>query len=261
LPAVCGAAWASQYAATHAELIKAGGPFLAVDCRTSTAASPCNGLGDRTRGVAFLLALAVLSKRALLIDWGYPHPLTDNLRPGAIDWTHRPADYAARLKPLLWHKPGAGDWIDDAVIARDLPNAASRAIPIIKTNSDSLRRLWKSARWAAELDATGLGAMDVDYRFGCAWRFLFVPSPGLAAVLERYGGALRRGAGPLPVQGDLPAMLAPPAEARPPGTAARAIIGMHFRAGDGFQGTTKVSVLLYTVTFYANLAHSLTRSP
>ena len=248
LPAACGAGWPAKYAALHRDLIAKGGPFLAVDCRDSTAASPCNGLGDRTRGVAFLLALAVLSNRALLIDWGYPHPLQENLIPaGAVDWTHRPANYASRMKPLLWHRSGQGDWIDDTIIARDLPPASSPAIPLIKTNSDSLRRLWKSPRWAAALALTGLGTMDVDYRFGCAWRYLFQPSPGLAGVLSHYSDALRRGAGSLPATAELPALLAPPPLPLPPPASGdgapppppAAIIGMHFRAGDGFQGTAK----------------------
>lgn len=45
------------------------------------------GLGDRMRGITFLLRSAIASKRVLLLDIVTPIPMVDVLVPSAIDWT------------------------------------------------------------------------------------------------------------------------------------------------------------------------------
>lgn len=44
------------------------------------------GIGDRVRGMMFLLRVAIASRRVLLLKWSHPIPLEHFFKPSLIDW-------------------------------------------------------------------------------------------------------------------------------------------------------------------------------
>lgn len=74
----------------------------------------CPGVGDRLRGIRFALLLAVLTDRALFLDWPVdPFPLTAGVIPASLDWTlpsHLAASLPAESAPLLSPLHAHLDW-------------------------------------------------------------------------------------------------------------------------------------------------------
>lgn len=66
---------------------KTGHIRLLVWACPGNAAMGCSGTSNRLRGIVSALALAVLTKRVLLVEWPRnPFPITHVLSPSAIDW-------------------------------------------------------------------------------------------------------------------------------------------------------------------------------
>ena len=56
------------------------------------------GWGNRIRGFVGILALAMLSRRVLLVNWTEPCPIELLLKPALLDWRMRESDFDVALK-------------------------------------------------------------------------------------------------------------------------------------------------------------------
>ena len=64
---------------------------------------PCGGHGNRIHGITTLLALAMLTKRVLLIKMTYPVDINDYMLPNAIQWNHPlPSNLQSKQYYLLY---------------------------------------------------------------------------------------------------------------------------------------------------------------
>ena len=60
--------------------------FLIYTCT----AAPAGGLADRLKGLLSCYGLALHLNRKFIVNWTFPHKLTDVVQPGQIDWAPRP---------------------------------------------------------------------------------------------------------------------------------------------------------------------------
>ena len=153
------------------------------------------GLGNRLRAVRAGLAIAALSGRALVLDYGRipGRPATDSLAnrtelsylaPGLVRW-----DGAARLYETAREKRGpafASTTLPNNARGLDaaaLPKSTVGALVVDGWNHDPTARIRAAAGAAAA--AAGLGPEVSDARYGsCALRALFRPTPRLVAELD-----------------------------------------------------------------------------
>ena len=85
--------WMQQYAALHVAIMSEEAPaeMLQYVVWTCGAYGSCSGWANRMLGIASALLLAVLTDRALLIEWGDGPPLDSFVRSDYIDWRVPPA--------------------------------------------------------------------------------------------------------------------------------------------------------------------------
>jgi len=150
----------------------------------------CKGAGDRLRAAMFLLRVAALYKKILLIKWDRPTDLADYLAPNDIDWR------TDGMEELLEAHPSSS--FDTGVEMRKQPlyrtlmtgekQAQFNATKIIrtKTNLDFWVRLHRS-------DRLWFKTTEQRTHYGhCLFSFLFKPSKQLvkqtrSALQQLYG--------------------------------------------------------------------------
>ncbi|XP_032233195.2 uncharacterized protein LOC116615582 [Nematostella vectensis] len=87
---LCGKRWQKEYVNLHKRILSGKAPrkFLVYSCKGE--GYGCAGYGNRLGGITTLFLLAVLTKRAFLIDWDYSQPLAlrNFFRPAKIKWDY-----------------------------------------------------------------------------------------------------------------------------------------------------------------------------
>ena len=78
----------AEYAAFHGRTCDA--PRLIYECDSEH--KSCGGLGDRLRGIAYTLLLAMFNRRKLLLHWGTPNGEQIYLKPNLINWVPEKSD-------------------------------------------------------------------------------------------------------------------------------------------------------------------------
>eukprot|EP00899_Mesostigma_viride_P024151 jgi/Mesvir1/4920/Mv14586-RA.2 len=168
--------------------------FLVFTCQ----AGRCGGYGDRFKGMADALYLAIVTRRVLLIQ--HPSfPLTDSLVPHGIDWhtwahcadpyvsdgptvlnaLHPPPRYMVKGK----HHMLSGVF-DGERLVTEASDPSVRSFHLL-TNVAAWNEILDCPRAAANMGAvTGSPwAAPQGPRFAWAWHFLFRPTPVLKAAV------------------------------------------------------------------------------
>jgi hypothetical protein len=85
---ICGQSWQEKYKKLHQDILESKIPpkYLVFQC--GGIGYGCGGYGNRIGGITSLLYLAVLTKRALLIDWRANISITDYFTPKNIKWNY-----------------------------------------------------------------------------------------------------------------------------------------------------------------------------
>lgn len=172
--------WLTEYTKFHAEnKHRPDAKYLVFLCsHTATAEikgieqdseTHCSyGIGDRLRGMEFVLRLAYATKRIYLLQTQYPAPMREFLAPAAIDWEmgnlSMPADFKYFVQRLA-RTPETDPVANGAVAAA--------------------QDKWVAITTRQVLGAPLVNAPDVDVMGSSAqWMFhaLFKPSPAVAKV-------------------------------------------------------------------------------
>ena len=135
----------------------------------------CGGLGDRLRGIAFTLLLAVLSRRKLLLYWGMPNGEQIYLKPNIINWIPEKSDVSNLTVYSVMHSAGAE--LDRAVKAIGQNNLMKVSLHT-NLELELINNQTNKPQWLIDgLKQTGLNTLtnkEINQLFGIAIRYLFV---------------------------------------------------------------------------------------
>ena len=116
---------------------------------------PCLGIGDRFRLIAYLLRVAIATRRVLLVDWSSPAPIEHFFLPARIDWRVTNSD-RVNFESEPVHR-----WL-----------GGLKAEPPRKR----YLRIVGNTQW---FDEIRLGSESksaaVEHKYSCLWQFLFKP--------------------------------------------------------------------------------------
>ena len=181
---VCGSSWQDAYAALHAKLVAEPSPRLLVFDAFAN-----GGLADRLTGLMTVLVLAILTDRALAIDW----PSFDAaLRTPRIDTAA--ALKLAQAGSTLTNETRQIRWINSnrlnlrEQVDTDLDELWSERVVVIQSNRGFTQGLLTSAQHAASAAARHLSPTNAQY--GCLVNFLLRPTEGTLARLQPLHDAL-----------------------------------------------------------------------
>ena len=135
----------------------------------------CGGLGDRLRGIAFTLLLAVLSRRKVLLYWGMPNGEQIYLKPNAINWIPQKSDVSNMAVYSVMDSAGAK--LDRAVKAIG-QNSLTKVALLTNLELELINEQKNKPQWLIdELKRTGLNTLtnrEINQLLGTAIRYLFV---------------------------------------------------------------------------------------
>lgn len=85
---VCGKEWQDNFVKLHNDILQSRRPrrFIVFSCTLE--GYKCAGYGNRLGGIASILFLSILTRRAFLIEWDQEVPLDMYLVPKAIEWNY-----------------------------------------------------------------------------------------------------------------------------------------------------------------------------
>ncbi|XXQ33522.1 t-SNARE coiled-coil homology domain-containing protein [Plasmodiophora brassicae] len=215
-PQTLSVAWPfSRYVAFHAERRRAPhARYLVWQCPAGI--WKCGGIGDRARGIVYAFLLAVATERVFLIDLpANPVPLSETVRPNALDWLtdtaavlalHDNVTIATRsgsTNPLLVHNMTEGA-------------LASAPVVIVRTSFEGwCTAVLEVGAFAAALDRFGVpngpdvcrSGLLAELMLTWAWTTLMRPSPALLQATDAMRARL--------------------------GVAGHEYVAVHMRGGDG----------------------------
>jgi hypothetical protein len=211
--------WVLEYAEWHAANRHArDAKYLVYTCRPSMPGtnSHCLGFGDRFRLIGFMLRMAAVFGRVLLLDWDSPAPLADSLAPATFDWRLTPAEEAKvateKVERWLGGLP-QGMPHPKAKYVRVVGNAPWQSgigVPAEQNYSvlfrEALSPLARPRNTAEPKAPGGLAS------YGCLWNALFAASPSLAEAVAAQRSAMF-------------------------GSATAPYAALHLRLGDGANGS------------------------
>lgn len=204
---LCGEGWQEEYAVMHDEILKSIRPrkFLVYSCKGK--GYGCAGYGNRIGGISSLFFLAVLTKRAFLIDWNDPAPLAleNFLWPKRIKWNYAVANlrglesrthyWGKGLPKKLQHedfeKPG-NLYPDFAHWFRivDFNSYFDRPVEVITATWNFAQEIWSNPYLSQLADEMGIILPPLKYLLvGCSYEFLFQRSPELENRLSKIKNA------------------------------------------------------------------------
>ena len=135
----------------------------------------CGGLGDRLRGIAFTLLLAVLSRRKVLLYWGTPNGEQIYLKPNAINWIPQKSDVSNMAVYYVMNSAGAK--LDRAVKAIG-QNSLTKVALLTNLELELINVQKNKPQWLIDgLKRTGLNTLtnrEINQLLGTAIRYLFV---------------------------------------------------------------------------------------
>mmetsp|Transcript_26834 Transcript_26834/g.58526 ORF Transcript_26834/g.58526 Transcript_26834/m.58526 type:complete len:385 (-) Transcript_26834:291-1445(-) len=144
----------------------------------------CNGVGDRLRGAMFLLRVAHLYKKILLIHWARPTNLTTFLIPNEIDW--RPDD----VDPEVFKLPPSDFDADHRQTRRKHPfyQTVFNGLHMRGFNNTKLIRTTVNAEFWMTLhdhDMVRVPTAELRIQYGhCLFSYLFRPSELLESATQ-----------------------------------------------------------------------------
>ncbi|XP_031567205.1 uncharacterized protein LOC116302127 [Actinia tenebrosa] len=235
---ICGVKWQDKYKKLHQDILESRVPprYLVFNC--GGVGYGCGGYGNRINGITSLLYLAVLTKRALLIDWKSNISITEYFSPKNIKWDFSQAKLRGlKSRHHFWGKgfhknvpietvrPGyTFDEVIKWLLKTDLEHYFDHEVEYISTQwyfAPAIRRskyLGKTAR-----DVTTKRRGHRYSLIGCAFDFLFQQTPMFKKLLSKTRKSLNWKSG-------IPR------------------IGIHFRAGDvpAFRTNKKSKTPIYS---------------
>ena len=167
----------------------AGAQYLIYECKQY-----CNGgLGDRVRGILFLLRVAITHRRVLLVNWTEPFPLEEVFDGAEVNWSVPPELDASSVKHFNFYQNYGTDAFNSSM--RELQSlldsgssSSSAAALSIYTN------LWIDVEVDASL-LRPLARLESKHRT-CWFNALFKPTARLkheiSSELSRMGVADKR---------------------------------------------------------------------
>lgn len=219
---ICGQKWQEKYKKLHQDILESRVKprYLVFNC--GGIGYGCGGYGNRINGITSLLYLAVLTKRALLIDWKSNISITDYFSPKNIKWDFSEAKLRGlKSRHHFWgrgfHKnvPAEAlrqgykfDELSKWLLKTDLEHYFDHEVEYISTQwyfATVMRRSKFLGKTAKEIVPKRRG-----HRYsliGCAFDFLFQQTPRFKNLLNKARKSLHWKSG-------IPR------------------IGIHFRAGD-----------------------------
>ena len=199
---LCGEGWQEAYAVMHNEILKSIRPrkFLVYSCKGK--GYGCAGYGNRIGGISSLFFLAVLTKRAFLIDWNDPAPLAleNFLWPKRIKWNYAVTNLRGlesrthywgkglpkRLQEEDFEKPGNlypdfAQWFRGV----DFNNYFDRPVEVITATWNFAQEIWSNPYLSQSADEIGILMPPLKHLLvGCSYEFLFNKSPELGNSLS-----------------------------------------------------------------------------
>ena len=154
----------AEYATFHS---KAGNAYYLIwKCE---AGGDCGGLGDRLRGIALTLLLAVFSRRRLLLYWGMPNGEHIYLKPNVINWKSEKSDVERATFFSVMELNSALK----AISPHNSVNIAMNTnfeLEFIKTTKNRPQWLIDGVK---KTGLDGLSNREINELFGIAFRYLF----------------------------------------------------------------------------------------
>ena len=189
---MCGREWQDAYAELHARQLMSPAPRIAV-----FSAAGNGGLADRLTGLMTVLLLAILTDRAIAIDWpGYEQalktPRVDAFKAMKLARGAAPSE----VRNLRWLNA-------NRVALRNLTESVSGGLDelwpervlVFQTNRGFTQGLLRSTAHARAVSARGLDGTNA--QFGCLFNFLLRPTAGsrsrVAPLVDAITAAKARG--------------------------------------------------------------------
>jgi hypothetical protein len=136
----------------------------------------CGGISDRLKSIVYMLRVAYLSQRILIIHWNKPHALTEFLVPpkGGVDWRAPPWLTKLIETPELGMESGKspGNVLDLA-----LKRTHSFIMTRMSMQDYHAGRFWYDAQLQP-------GEVNFETIFHHVWKLFFTPSPAVRQRLE-----------------------------------------------------------------------------
>ena len=223
---VCGTRWQESYEQQHAEILQQRAPRLILfDCIGN------GGLADRLTGLMTVLLLAMLTDRALAIDWpGHELALVTHRidNSGALALARAAPEKDVRR--LQWLNGNRKQLQAQVEAARGFDELWPERVLVVRSNRGFTRQLLSSpsAHLAAATAARGLTPTNA--QFGCLFDFLLRPTAEALAPLTSLRAALEAAGGETAARAERAAADAV--------DTARAqivrwpVVGVHVRTGD-----------------------------
>ena len=168
----------AEYATFHSEAADA--PQLIWVC--DNAHGWCGGLGDRLRGIAFTLLLAVFSRRRLLLHWGMPNGEHIYLKPNLINWVTDKSSTENVFSVKVMNNYNAPSAMK--AIGSNLTKVAISS----NLELDAVKQQKVTPQWLIDgMNRTGLHVLtneEIKEIFGIAFRYLFQMGRNLSLILN-----------------------------------------------------------------------------
>ena len=173
---VCGTSWQEQYATLHSRLLTTAQPRLLV-----FDAAANGGLADRLTGLMTLLLIAMLTDRALAIDWAgfdaaLSTPRIDTAAALALARRAPPNDVRS-VRWLNANRLGLREQVE-----ADLDTLWPERVLVFQSNRGFTQGLLTSTRHAAAAASRQLSPSTT--QFGCLVDFLLRPTESALATLQ-----------------------------------------------------------------------------
>ena len=182
---VCGSTWQDAYAALHASQLELDSPRLLVFDVTGN-----GGIADRLTGLMTVLLIAILTDRALAIDWPAHEtalriPRLDNTRALSLARAAQLRD----VRQMHWLNGNRVQLRNLTEAAPSLDELWPERVLVLRTNRGFTQGLLTSARHAAAVSAHGLSPSNA--QFGCLFNFLLRPTAEALAAIRPQRAALQ----------------------------------------------------------------------
>ena len=181
---VCGTEWQDMYAALHSRIVaEATGPaakparIAVFDCRVGN-----GGLADRLTGLMTVLLIAILTDRALVLNWpGHEAALTSPRLDLTSLLPHASRADPAESRQVRWLN-GNRVKLHAQLESRPLDELWPERVLVFQSNRGFTQQLLAGRLWDA---AAERGITSENAQFGCLFNFLLRPT---AEALAPYGG-------------------------------------------------------------------------
>ena len=189
---VCSSEWQNAYAKVHARQLASARPRIAVFSAVGN-----GGLADRLTGLMTVLLLAILTDRAIAIDWnGYEQalktPRVDAFKAMKLARA-APSSDVRRLQWLNANRVALRNLTES--VSGGLDELWPERVLIFQTNRGFTQGLLGSAAHAQAVSSRGLNSTNA--QFGCLFNFLLRPTSGsrtrVAPLIDAITAAKARG--------------------------------------------------------------------